>query len=523
MLDSWVLLQDEFNKQMKLFLMNTPRSILRSGNTLFKIMDVLDPSLTKYKTGEKNLHAVAMTTNVVFQERIKTHLRYHCSLYLMLLFMNDMESKKNPNHEVEGVPTLYGFASFIDHNFGIVVAASLKTGDSCESIRLFYEGEHTPVWDMLKNENQTKNLEDYLTTTNDKRLQRAEKITVGKLMCASPNSVFSRQWPTLSHVNSEKDKDFCLKEYVFKCNGDDDDKPLPPIREGVLRSRTFIVEMTLPVRVLLTNKNGDGKWNHQFDYYTKNITTGMLQHATCTANIPNDWVISNYAGTQIGQGGSNNNVSADTPLTSQQFKLWAEVLLDVPPLQDLHKLQIFRYILMVEDSMIELLPKCLKEEHEIWRKKKLWESSPLRLDWGENTKSHFALGDDFHCIVLDEHIAQHFADPSRNSPLIKTRDQWSSATFFNISTDKFFFAQHEKNMYDMIWGEKSVTTASDIGPLVNCTCTDFPHHQFGGVAAAVACQVRKMVEETHSRAAKQSAPVGLARKLRVSTFSDFTR
>ena len=141
----------------------------------------------------------------------------------------------------------------------------------------------------------------------------------------------------------------------------------------------------------------------------------------------------------------------------------------------MHKLEIFRYILMVEDSITELLPECLEEHHVICQQER-WESSPLRLDWGKETRFHCALGDEFQCVILDEHIARHFADPDRDHltrPLVKTRDQWSSSTLFNISTDKFLLAQdgkNKKNMYDEIWGVKSVTTASDIAPLVSCTC-----------------------------------------------------
>lgn len=488
MLDCWHLLQAEFIEQMKLYMIREPEVNLRHRWTMKKIMATLDPSLSYvlHGGGSRDIDASANTMCWALRRRLMRHLRYHCATYFIILFWNDTKIKNlrtNANDidsikkNVEGIPTLCGFAYYLDKSFGEVINESLCAGMSCsDTIALFYEDDRTPPWNMLfAGETGPKDLESYLS---EERRARKEQLVMAKLMCAPPD-LFGGDatWPCLSNIGS-------LKTYIFK---DEEIVVTPPIRRAIYAE--LIAEITLPMRLLL--RPGMMGWTPQPDYFTMNITTDMLTESIRFSNI-GDFDVMDGNGNSINRHhflGTRNFLIDSESLPPYMFAVWADVLLTWSATTSfrgrVNNLPLFRYVVRVQESIKQLLPSLLCVDHYI-NDEADWARSPLLNDWGRTI-----FNVDQQVVRVDESFLQQFRFANE-----LPRGQWASSTFFDMASRRVQneFNDFEMGEFEMDDGEEEDinhgvpetemplwTTRvypDDIAPLISQMNIHWPHHTF---------------------------------------------
>jgi len=506
-LDSWPLLQEECIKQLKLFMIQHPKSL-----SFEKTLDTIDSSLNKawvQRQQRDDRRTAAWSVFRALRQRLMRHLRYHCAPYFMMLFSNDMKIIDNKIMDTDGIPTLRGFAYYLDESFGTVVNESFCKRSCSEIIALFYDHHQVPVWNMLFEQppleyerrvprkhirletecvNGSKNLESYLRIQSDKvkmRLDAEIDAVLGKLMCAPANLFADEKWPCVSGAGS-------LKNYICKCN----EFATPPIRQCQFGGEELIVGITLPVRLLLRedDDNNTKEWLFQTDFFTMTITTEMLTE--CCRFPIGDFYIGDRRGNFIS---AQNFLLPGQTLSPQMFQVWAEVLLSYAASEDTeedgrraraYKLPLFRNFVSVQESIKELLPTELCIDHYI-EDQNIWEHSPLRDDWGYTRSSE---GVDWH-VLVDDMFLEDFQNGGG------TRDQWAPTTFFDMSISTV-----NDNMMNI---SKATADPYDLTSLMEMLDINAPHHTFPSAAkmtiTAPPKRVKKRVNPNEQQKSKQQS------------------
>lgn len=481
MLDCWPLLQEEFVEGMAAFMKTDPQNRLRMPfDCVAHVMNTIDPSLSRSKGTGLDLMAAAGALCWTFHERLKRHLRYHCAPYLMMLLSNDTKINEGKIKDTKTIPTLSGFASYLHTAFGDIIRESIKTGYRNETIVLFYESEGVPAWNMLPGGNGTKNLQGYLDGV-------ARDPAMGKLICA-PADLFPHhfEWPELSEVGS-------LETYIFE----EREMVMPPIRQvkkevltdGTLTNVTLVAEITLPMRLLLrpifcpeTNKVIE--WSPQFDYYTMNVTTGMLTQSSWLEEMPREFEIIDHLFYVIN---ATSALNTGASLTADYFATWADVMLSYSATTcfrwRVNNLPLLHNFFNVQESIKNLLPDHLYRDTYI--EDRDYNSSPIQQDWG-NT---YATAGDFWHVVLDDEFVEQFNNPTANP----ARTSWAMSTFFDMSPGFMKEAKafemdpttvlSDTNIRHTIWDER--LKAVDIGALMSKLDISWPRHQFNSADLAV--------------------------------------
>lgn len=485
MVDCWPLLQEEFVKSMAAFIKTDPQSSLRIPiNSVTKVMNALDPSLMKNKRNEMDLPAAADALCWTFHERLKRHLRYHCALYFMMLFSNDIKIREGEIMDTKNIPTLSGFAAYIHTAFGGIIKESIKTGDRNATIVLFYESERAPAWNMLPDEMNTKNLEDYLSSLD-------RDPGMGKLICA-PAGLFEGEWPEVEEVG------MCFRNYIFEGR----DMVMPPIRQvkkATVNVITLVAEITLPMRLLLRPtvcpEGSVLDWTPYFisnpgeNYYTMNVTTDMLTQSSWLAEMPKGFEIIDHQAQSIN---ARFALNTDASMDAGYFAIWADVMLSHSATAAfrgrVNNLPLFRNFFIVEQSIESQLPRHLCRDVHIEDPE--YDSSPIQQDWG---CTHATEGDLWH-LVLDDDFAQQFNNPTTNP----ARSSWATSTFFDMSLD---FLKTDKGIGFQFWQAKNTIwmerlEAEDIAPLMSKMDTSWRRHQFNSAEVVVEAQHRDVSQAT---------------------------
>eukprot|EP00966_Prymnesium_polylepis_P256843 5932947-Prymnesium_polylepis.1 len=232
----------------------------------------------------------------------------------MMLFSNDMKIIDNKIMDTDGIPTLRGFAYYLDESFGTVVNESFCKKRSCsEIIALFYDHHQVPVWNMLFEQpplepgqavrarltedfdfgtgkvvrsngdgtyqvcidsfeyecrvprkhirleteclNGSKNLESYLRIQYDR-----VKMRLDAEIDAEIDAVLGKLMCAQANLFADENWPCVsgagsLKNYICKCNEFD----TPPIRKCQFGGEELIVGITLPVRLLLREDDDNTK------------------------------------------------------------------------------------------------------------------------------------------------------------------------------------------------------------------------------------------------------------------------
>ena len=454
-LDIWPALQEEFVKSMAAFIKLKPDLQLRMPvDCVAEIMKVLDPSLSR------NLDAAADALRLTFHEKVKRHLRYHSAIQLMILFSNDITIIAN-NLEFKGfdkttVPTLSGFAAYLNEIFGSFISQSIKDDERNTTISLFYESE-APAWNMLPDEDGTKNLQEYLDSISVKN-------DLSKLMPA-PADLLAGAWPSFPEIGS-------LNTYVF---GDmqDEEKPMPLIRMMTLQispTLKLVAEIILPMRLLLApiRTVGQTVWTPQYDCYAMNITTDMLAQSTWRSEMPEGFLIRshqvlNFQETTISP--QYQWLPDDSPLTGPLFKIWADVMLTWsahngfdynnsgdPYRKRMEELPLLRYCVLVANALKNIFPEFYRDiyvDANVHSNDVRYEDSPIQKDWGTTSWVDTAL-DQFS--VDAEFTNQFSGAPS-------SRKSWSTTSFFDMSLS---FMEQNNGLNAEYFDPQTVFTASNI-------------------------------------------------------------
>ena len=525
MLDAWPLLQKEFFKQLHKWLVSHPVEPrhndmrLRSSNSagfwkLRTILDAVDPRVSRRPDGGVDHHAVAKIGISFFHEVLTVHLRYHCVPYLIMLWWNDQVIQKNFIKDVDGIPSLCGFATYLDESFGHTIATGLA--DRNAVIMMFYEGDEVPVWNMLPDKTGSKNLESYLYGTALKRVARKRKLVMGEVLCA-PAALFEGKWPRSSAVGS-------LKHYALNRDEEEEDEedledeaPAPPIRFANCPEYKLIVEIILPMRLLLYKsvENGIATWKPRHDCYTMTITTGMLTTASQLDGMPDNFEIMDQHGTclnRLDTAGVPNFLVPGVPLEDDLFKLWAEVLLTTSAnashsfFQDpsfraqMNDLPIFRNFVMVEKSVKQLLDCSLHYDDYIdgyrrindqWAK--VWETSPLHDDWGDTDISPNGFVDP------DAALLEQFTDITQVSKdhVELPRCQWASSTFFLLDVERSYSettSDPGKSLYNAYVRPNSIPSL--MKHVTKQARLDWSRHKFTGCEKVMKGLKKALCEQT---------------------------
>ena len=486
-LDIWPALQEEFVKSMAAFIKSKPVMTLRMPvDCVAEIMKVLDPSLSRQWDDESkcwisvlNQDAAADALRLTFHEKLKRHLRYHSAIQLMMLFSNDItiiEHVPVLKRLDMTVPTLSGFAAYLDMSFGFFISQAIKDDGRNDTISLFYESE-APAWNMLPDEHGTKNLQEYLDSIS---------VTEGKLskLMPAPADLFAGAWPRLPEIDS-------LDTYIFG----GEEQCMPPIRKVTLELRVsewvprfrleMIAEIILPMRLLLSFDTGRRTWSPQFDSYAMNVTTGILAQCTWLSEMPAGFEVTDHRGSTIST--QHQHLAANSPLTAHQFAIWADVMLTYdahhgdphshnpgdPFRKRMEELPLFRNFLLVANGIKDILPAFHRDIYvngDVSYGDSPYGNSPIHKDWGAT--SWMEVDTDEWRLQLDPEFGAQF---DQRSPSL--RKSWTTTSFFDMSLS--FMKQNRglnagvfspttvftlHSIRNTIWDER--LCAEDIAPLM---------------------------------------------------------
>ena len=496
--DCWPALQEEFVRSMAAFIKMKPQNQLRMPfDCVAEIMKAIDPSVSRRPDNGINHNVAADALCFAFHQRLKRHLRYHCAIHLMMLFSNDItiNEKKIVDKETlkKTIPTLSGFAAYLDTAFGGIIRESIRAGSRNETICLFYESERAPAWNMLRDDQGTKNLQQYLDGVD-------RNTSMGKLICA-PADLFEDEWPELSEIGS-------LDTYIFKGG----EMIMPPIRkvavsaweQGHTVTVELVAEIILPMRLLLHPtfcvETTRTIWNPEFDYYTMNVTTDMLTQSSRSGEMPTDFEITDHRAFSIH---ADSALPQDVPLPADMFAIWADVMLCHSATiggtdafrRRMEKLPLLRNFVMVRND-IKVILSDLFECNRYIEDRFEYNNSPIQNDWA--TTSWEAPSQDDWQIRLDPDFRTQFEE--RSDP--PARNSWATSSFFDMSlgflkTDPGFqldptILLTNTNIRGTIWEDR--LEAEDIAPLMS-KLDLWSRHQFAAAELVVAAQHRN-----HSKA-----------------------
>ena len=486
-LDIWPALQEEFVKSMAAFIKTKPVMTLRMPvDCVAEIMKVLDPSLSRQWDDESkrwisvlNQDAAADALRLTFHEKLKRHLRYHSAIQLMILFSNDITIIENEyvfKRLDMTVPTLSGFAAYLDMSFGFFISQAMQTikdDGRNETISLFYESE-APAWNMLPDEHGTKNLQEYLDSIS---------VTEGKLSKLMPADLFEGAWPRLPEIGS-------LDTYIFGGK----EQCMPPIRKVTVELRVseplqMIAEIILPMRLLLSSAYDHDTdrtiWSPQFDCYGMNVTTDILAQCTWLSEMPAGFEVMDHHSSRINAQLQHLAANAtNSPLTARQFAVWADVMLTYdahhnkknqdspgdPFRKRMEELPLFRNFVLVANGIENILPEFYRDiyvDGDVDLGDSPYENSPINKDWGKTSWVQVFTNE--WRLELDEEFKAQFDKSSRKS--------WTTSSFFDMSLS--FMKQNRglnaevfspttvftvRSIKDTIWNER--LCAEDIAPLM---------------------------------------------------------
>lgn len=513
-LDIWPALQEEFVKSMAAFIKTKPVMTLRMPvDCVAEIMRVLDPSLSRQWDDESkrwigvlNQDAAANALRLTFHEKLKRHLRYHSAIQLMMLFSNDITIIENGDVLKRldmTVPTLSGFAAYLDMSFGFFISRAIKDDSRNETISLFYESE-APAWNMLPDEHGTKNLQEYLDSIS---------VTEGKLskLVPAPADIFAGAWPRLPEIDS-------LDTYIFG----GEEQCMPPIRKVTVELRVsewvprvrleMIAEIILPMRLLLSSTfdvdTGRTIWSPQFDSYAINVTTDILAQCTWLSEMPAGFEVTDHHISTI--SAQYQHLAANSPLTAHQFAIWADVMLTYdahngepgspnpgdPFRKRMEELPLFRNFVLVANGIKDILPAFHRDiyvDGNVSSGDSPYENSPINKDWGAT--SWVEVDTDEWQLQLDPEFRDQFDQRSPSS-----RKSWTTTSFFDMSLS--FMKQNRGlnagvfspttvwgltllGIRDTIWNER--LCAEDIAPLMKHAAL-WSRHTFTQAEGVVARQ-----------------------------------
>jgi len=521
-LDIWPALQEEFVKSMAAFMKSKPVMTLRMPvDCVAEIMKVLDPSLSRQWDDESkcwinvlNQDAAADALRLTFHEKLKRYLCYHSAIQLMMLFSNDItiiENKDVFKRLHMTVPTLSGFAAYLDMCFGFFISQAIRDDGRNEAISLFYESE-APAWNMLPDEHGTKNLQEYLDSIS---------VTEGKLskLMPAPADLFADVWPRLPEIGS-------LDTYIFG----GEEKCMPPIRKVTVELKVsdwvprvkleMIAEIILPMRLLLSSTldvdTGRKIWCPQFDSYAMNVTTDILAQCTWLSEMPTGFEVTDHHISTI--SAQNQHLAENSPLTAHQFAIWADVMLTYdshhgdphspnpgdPFRKRMEDLSLFRNFVLVANGIKDILPAFHRDiyiDGDVASGDSPYKNSPIHKDWGATSWVEVDTND--WRLQLDPEFRAQF---DQRSPA--SRKSWTTTSFFDMSISFMkqnrglnaevfppttVFTMH--NIRDTIWNER--LCAEDIAPLMKHAAL-WSRHTF--------TQAEEVVARQHALLTQQNPP-----------------
>ena len=494
--DCWPTLQEEFVRSMAAFIKIKPEKRM-PFDCVADIMKMIDPSLSRHRD-EINHEAAAKALCFTFHEKLKRHLRYHCATQLMMLLSNDSTINEKNIVATKGalentIPTLSGFADYLDTSFGLIISQSVRNDSRNETICLFYESEWAPAWNMLPDIQGTKNLQAYLDGITI-------PVEAEELICA-PTDLFKDKWPELSEIGS-------LDTYIF--NGGE--KVMPPIRKVVVpvwdKARGWagtvelVAEIILPMRLLLTpiNETDQTTWQPAFDFYTMNITTDMLTQSIWEGEMPVDFDVYDHKGVSIN---AQSALEPGSPLPRHLFAVWADVMLTYSAQngqfsRDMENLPLFRNFVLVRNGIKAIFPNLgrniyidgnspnIPEYDPLRGDDPQYDKSPIQKDWGRT--SWVKVGQNDWELSLDPNFLEQ-EQPHRG-------ESWTTAFYLDMSQG---FLQQDRgfkmdpttiftpsNIRGNIWG--TLLKAEDITPLMRNMNLLWSRHKFPTAEVVVARQ-----------------------------------
>lgn len=562
MLAHWPLLQMEFIKQIQLFIIRKP--LPGSSSPSFQnILEAIHPvknHVWNTQSVRRNQHRDAIvraTRESIFhtiRSRLTLHLRYHCAPFLMMMFSNDMMLLENVDlQHMKGIPTLSGFASFIDPSFGLRVATSFTEKKSMtEIISLFFK-EQAPFWTMLSTDPDTwtmvsaaasaaeqavaeekrvaaekkamkseedenedeegegegesegegegqavagelrKDLEFYLQEeyrTLISTIKGNMHSKMGHLVCA-PQDLFQDKWPDYWIDYSPIDgSTMSLKNYMSNFSP-------PPIRKCQFRTAngwvTFIAHMILPMRYLTSVNQDTLTQDHRF--ITMNITTGMLTQSSTYDSL---WDVD--ISTTNGPINVNFALHPHEQMSRDMFRKWADVLMGHhPKLEHVYQLPLFRNAVNVQESIRKILPPILF--NIVGYQEQCWDDSALAVDWGEGVT--VMKWDD------SDELEIKFSDSFMSDFDTGTRDQWASSRYFSLTPIDGDCDDVLKTRADWYYPSTfmkwtTTTNYQEVEPLINAFFKD-PRHKFK-TARTLNNIPKKKISKTISKMPKSTGP-----------------
>lgn len=396
----------------------------------------------KEDQNDADYDAAAKALCFTFHERLKRHLRYHSAIQLMILFYNEKKVTKTLD---KTVPTLSGFAAYLNTFFGFLIKQSIITNDSRnKTISLFYESEWAPAWNMLPDEQGTKNLQEYLDSYHFTSIPNGK---LSKLMPA-PAHLFPGEWPLLPEVGS-------LDTYIFAGQ----EVSMPPIRMVTMEFECveLVAEIILPIRLLLDSSCYDLEsnrtiWIPQYNAYTMQVTWDMLAQCSWKDEMPPDFEIIDHRGAALN---AERSLPDGSPLTPHLLAVWADVLLTYSAhhgencfRKRVDDLPLFRYSVLVVNRIKDILPSFLHcniyidgdENAGDFR----YRNSPIQRDWGETR------WEEDEPDVWELKLDPEFQELDQCQP--PSRKSWATSGFFDMSL--FFMKRIIGLRNTPIWNER---------------------------------------------------------------------
>lgn len=409
-LDMWPRLQQEMFTQIeKMF---TPGcNALRNHVTVTKFMDTLDPQLARSAlNNEIDTTLAARNFLPVIRERLWRFLKLQSCQYLIIMATND---KTLGGVDITGIPTLSGFAYFLDINFGDRIACLVKKDRYKDAIALFFVKE-APCWNMLTVSN-SKSLENYLFTTS-KLLEPAKhsELVWHRLSCAAPAIFCDDLW----HPVQE-----CI-------TGNESPPPVRSVSITLANTSvcyTVMAEIILPIRRLRKRYFESSCEEHEH-CFTMNITSGMLLEATHVLARGTS-AFTPPSGSLILPPESLNDMDTLQENLQQNLNTWSEILLTKEADRyraKLFKLDVFQNSKSVFDAISKTVGGhqfvsyvCINNDRA-----SEWTACPLSDDWTEQTV--WKLDDERRCYTIS--VAESLRKDLDRTP-------WAPNSFFDLRDD----------------------------------------------------------------------------------------
>tara|TARA_B100000787_G_scaffold141996_1_gene111209 strand:+ start:737 stop:2191 length:1455 start_codon:yes stop_codon:yes gene_type:complete len=356
-------------------------------------------------------------------ERVYNILRMFSYPYLYVMAMNDLHLQIHAEDST-GIPTLTGFASFIDVDwaalqikpaFDTMLGGMRKQcipsafedtfGDTASLVISLFYAKDTPAWNMLGMDEDIQSLDVYLANTHTS-FEGRQQASHCEVRIADEHSIYMLReigwpdwnWPSGHELEGIKNAFRNGKNYAF------DFAPvlIDCIFDKPGKTYTLVCGLTLPLRVM--RHKSLATCNNNSKCISLNITTRMLRKVIHECGNENDGVLAEILRPEL--------LPIDSGLDSENSSMMAGILISSwggPYLKDLLNRPIFQNFMKVYTAIsIEVgdwghsryLKKFATFRRSTWidrsdqEQENTWLHTPFHHDWGNTTSEKHVINVD---------------------------------------------------------------------------------------------------------------------------------